>query len=63
MEGMKDRLETSWWENLFPKNPTQTRYTRFMKVPYQPIDSQFSKAKDEWDRLGQDWKKTRYLEV
>ena len=39
---MKDYLGQHRWVNLFPKNPTQTRYLRFLQTPQGELKSSFT---------------------
>jgi hypothetical protein len=57
---MRDILKSSWWENLFPQNPTQTRYDRFMKGPGTPIRTDYDEALERFDRMGKTWGETHY---
>jgi hypothetical protein len=43
------KLDDLW--NIAPKNPTQTRYTRFMKMPYSDLITPFSKAQTKFQAL------------
>ncbi len=47
---MKDFLKTHWWENQFPRNPTQTHYNRFLQKAGSDIKSRFTDSKKEFDR-------------
>jgi len=54
------------WKNLFPRNPTQTAYLRFLKTPEAGVKSRFTESQRELseflDRpVGKDWTKTSYL--
>jgi len=59
---MKNYLKTSYFINIFPQNPTQTKYLRFLKYPWSPLTSQFEKSQKEWDKIMKDVWRTRYLE-
>ena len=45
---MKDRLGKAKWWNAPIKNPTQTRYLRFLKTPTGKLKSQFTDISDEF---------------
>lgn len=57
---MRDRLKRAYLDNLPGKNPTQTRFTRFLKTPTGQVKSAFTRASDKWERLSEGWKKTRF---
>lgn len=59
---MKDRLSRAKFDNLPVKNPTQNRWTRFMKMPYTKIESGFTKSQDDFKELMNGLLKTRYTE-
>ena len=59
---MRNYLESPYFLNIFPRNPTQTRYIRFMKQPWSPLTSDFDRIKQEWDRAMREVWRTRYLE-
>jgi len=42
---MKDRIRTAWYRNLAPRNPTQTRYRRFVRGPGAEMQDAFSQSK------------------
>ena len=44
---MRDRLGKSAWDNLPISNPTQNRYSRFMKMPHGEIKTAFTDS-IEW---------------
>lgn len=50
------------WVNTFPNNPTQNRYTRFMRKPDAESDfdkrmSAFAAGRDKWKKpLDNPWK-------
>lgn len=56
---MRDRLKSSYWSNLQTKNPTQTRYRRFVKTPTGELRTPFNVAIEKWDRL-KDWQKASH---
>lgn len=59
---MKNYLkESAWWNNPID-NPTQTRYTRFMKVPHGEMDTMFNKIGSRFKTFG-GLPKTRYDEL
>jgi len=61
---MKDRLTTLW--NIFPHNPTQTRYFRFLKGPDSEIKTQFTESMSNFNKKKKDLfltKYTRFLEA
>jgi hypothetical protein len=45
---VKDRLRTAWWRNLFPKNPTQQSYRRFVRGPGAQANDAFTKSQREF---------------
>ena len=59
---MKDYLKTSWWENQFPKNPTQTHYIRFFKSPENKLKTKFTESEEKFDRLVSSGLQTTYSE-
>jgi len=59
---MKDYLHTARFINAAPRNPTQTRYTRFLKGPVHPMESMFTRAGRDWQKRIKDATKTRYSE-
>lgn len=56
---MRDRLKRAYLDNLPGKNPTQTRFTRFLKTPGGQMNTAFNRATAKWDRLN-DRPKTRF---
>jgi len=48
---MKDRLRTSRWENMFPRNPTQFRYRRFVRGPNAAPNDAFTRSQKEFKRV------------
>lgn len=54
---MKDRLTKL--RNVFPNNPTQTAYFRFLKTPYLPLHTSFSDSLDRFSKY-EDSLKTVY---
>lgn len=47
---MKDYLKTSWWDNQFPRNPTQTHYNRFLQKAGNTVRSKFTESKEKFDK-------------
>jgi len=43
--------------NTFPKNPTQTKYFRFIKTPQAEIKTEFTESLDKLDKLQKDMSK------
>jgi len=56
---MKDYLGRSKFENIFPLNPIQTRYLRFLQTPRGNLKSGFTAAREYWDKM-QERRKTVY---
>ena len=59
---MKDRIGRAKFINLPVKNPTQTRYTRFMRMPYTRLESAFTRSEDKYRTLMNNALKNRYSE-
>ncbi len=59
---MKDYLGKSRFWNVAPANPTQTRFTRFIKGPFHQPESSFTRAARRWESMMKDAAKTRYSE-
>lgn len=60
---LRDRLGTSAWLNLAPHNFTQTKYTRFMKMPGTPVkqmNSLFRQGEQDFKLSSESWKHNRY---
>ena len=55
---MKNRLNTLW--NIFPKNPTQTRYLRFLKTPDSEIKTMFTESVSNFNQKKKDLFLTKY---
>jgi hypothetical protein len=47
---MKDRIRTDWFRNLAPRNPTQTRYRRFVRTPRAESMDAFSCSKRAFEK-------------
>lgn len=47
---MKDFIKRSKFWNRAISNPTQNRYFRFIKGFSAPLESQFTKSQDEFDK-------------
>jgi len=45
--------------NIFPKNPTQTKYLRFLRGPRSGLQSSFSEARKKFNSFGDIIKKDR----
>jgi len=62
---MRDRLKRSWIDNLPGKNPTQTRYTRFMKSPAGKTRTSYDRVAEKMESM-KDWRKathySKYME-
>jgi len=56
---MKDRLGRSAWDNLPIANPTQNRYSRFMKTPHGEVRTAFTDS-IEWFRKFKEETETVY---
>lgn len=57
---MRDRLGRGAWWNQPLKNPTQSRYRRFVKMPYTGLKTRFTDSQDEFKNKLRDALKTRY---
>ena len=60
---MRDRLKFSKWVNMPLRNPTQTRYRRFVKMPYGEMKSGFSESGERFKGVLKKALKTRYSEL
>jgi len=60
---MRDRLSFSKWVNMFPRNPTQSRYKRFVTQPYSELTSRFDDSAKEFQGILNKALKTHYSEV
>jgi hypothetical protein len=49
--------------NVFPRNPTETAYMRFLKGPEGDIKTAFSESRLAWDKEMRDRLKTPYEEM
>jgi hypothetical protein len=62
---MRDRLKRAYIDNLPVKNPTQTRYTRFMKSPAGRTRTAFDRVSERLATM-KDWSKashySKYME-
>jgi hypothetical protein len=56
-------INRSYWDNQFPKNPTQTMYLRFIKSPQAKIQSAFSEAQKEYQEKKANRLRTRWTEL
>jgi hypothetical protein len=52
--------DTLW--NTFPRNPTQTKYFRFLKGPDSEIKTMFTDSVSNFNKKDKDLLKTRYSE-
>jgi hypothetical protein len=48
---MKDQLGKAKWLNRFPNNPTQNRYTRFLRGPNAKPNDAFTKSQKEFRKV------------
>ena len=48
---MKDYLGKARFWNAMPKNPTQTKYLRFMKTPKATLSTSFEDSVENFRRL------------
>lgn len=55
---MKNRLNKLW--NIYPKNPTQTRYFRFLRGPDSEIKTQFTESVGNFNKKKKDLFLTKY---
>jgi hypothetical protein len=55
---MKDKLNKLW--NVFPQNPTQTKYLRFLKGPDSEIKTQFTESVSNFNKKKKDLFLTKY---
>lgn len=44
------KLDQSKWVNLFPRNPTQTKYLRFLKTPNAKMNTLFTDNEQEFKK-------------
>lgn len=49
--------------NIFPRNPTQTRYFRFLKGPDSEIKTMFTESVSKFSKKNKDRLKTRYTRL
>lgn len=59
---MKDRLGAAAWWNAPIANPTQTSYTRLMRVPWGELSSPFTAAQADFRARLDNAMKSRYLD-
>ena len=52
---MRDKLGINRWFNNPIQNPTQTDAARFLKGPFAPLASGFTKSADEWNAFRKNW--------
>ena len=52
----------AFWNNP-ARNPTQTRYTRFMETPRKGIVSAFTESKKQFQEQREDLFKNRFIEL
>jgi len=52
---MRDRLGKNRFWNIPPANFTQTDAARFLKGPFTPLTSGFTKSADEWNAFKKNW--------
>jgi len=52
---MIDRLGMGRWWNNPVQNKTQTDAERFLKGPFTPLTSGFTKSADEWNAFKKNW--------
>ena len=57
---MKDVIGVGRFVNSPVSNPTQTRFSRLVKVPHAPLDSLYNKMEAKMDSLKPENIKTRY---
>jgi len=60
---MKDRLERHRFWNVPPRNPTQTRYVRFLKMPGGKLKTRFTNIQDSFNDALKNALKTRYSDI
>jgi len=59
---MKDRLGQNRWWNMPMRNPVQTSYRRFKKVPWGEIKTPFTESVNKFNKFNKDKLKTIYSE-
>jgi len=57
------KLNNARWRNLFPKNPTQTAYLRFMPKPTGEIKTLYTESVKKFNKLDKDRLKTRFTDL
>lgn len=57
---MKDFLGGHRWVNMFPGNPTQNRYSRFVKQPSGELKTRFNDSAKEFEKIMKNKLKTHY---
>jgi len=59
---MRNKLEDKW-RNLPPRNPTQTRYLRFLKTPSGEVKTSYIQRAEKSFNKHKDVFKNRYTDI